>query len=108
MLDTTLNFNSTLHPQTYGQREVTTSTLVNMVRSLCVEKPKQWDIVLLQMQFTYNCMTNSFTKMCHFEIVYVQKPKHPLDLAPLPRLFTPKVVAENMVGRIKQLVSEVI
>eukprot|EP01018_Ginkgo_biloba_P022706 Gb_16862 [translate_table: standard] len=55
ILGTELKFSSAYHPQT----ELVNKSLGNLLRSLAGSKPKQWDQVLAQAEFTFN---GSFNK----------------------------------------------
>ncbi|KAJ4722861.1 RNA-directed DNA polymerase [Melia azedarach] len=105
--DTKLQYSSAFHPQTDGQTKVVNRTLGNMLRCICGEKPKQWDAVLPQVEFAYNSMMNRSTGKTPFEVVYLQPPRHALDLVTLPVFPRVSKAAENMAEKIQKIHEEV-
>ena len=73
-MGTNLSFSSACHPQTYGQTEVVNRSLKNILRSFVYANPKQWDLVLAQVEFAYNDSPNRSTCMSTFKIVYGMHP----------------------------------
>jgi len=72
------------HPQTYGKTEVVNQSLGNLLRSIVGEKPKQWDLYLPQVEFSYNSSMNRYTGKSPFQVVYGKNPMGVLYLVKLP------------------------
>lgn len=104
---TSLKYSTTSHQQTDGQTEVTNRTLGNLIRCLCRDHPKQWDLVLAQAEFAFNFMTNRSTGKCPFEIVYTKLPSLTVDLAKLPSTIDLNSEAEEMADKIVRIHQEV-
>nr|GEV34385.1 hypothetical protein [Tanacetum cinerariifolium] len=92
-LGTSLNFNSTAHLHTDGQTEAVKRTFENMIRCLCEDQLKLWDVSLAQAEFTYNSVVHSSTSFSPFVIIYKSPPNQVVDLIDLPRM---KNVQANM------------
>lgn len=70
---------STYHPQSDGQTEVVNRCLVQYLRCMSGEKPKEWARWLSLAEWWYNTSFRSSIKVSPYEVVYGQVP--PLYLA---------------------------
>ena len=104
---TELKYSSTCHPQTDGQTEVVNRSLGNLLRCLVGNNIKTWDLVIPQAEFAYNNSVNRTIKKTPFEAAYGLKPKHVLDLVPLPQEVRVSDEGEAFADHIRKIHEEV-
>ena len=102
-----LKFSSTYHPQTDGQIEVVNRSLGNLLRSLVGSRPKQWDQVLAQAKFAFNCLVNQTIGKAPFQVVYGRMLKSIVDLANVSNGERVSADAEALAELLKQTYEEV-
>jgi len=73
---------SSYHPQTDGQTEVVNRVLEQYLRCFVGLQPKTWMDWIPWVEFSYNTLTHSSTKITPFEAVYGIPPPHPLTYVP--------------------------
>lgn len=93
IFNSSIKFCSIAHPQIDGWTKVTDHVLERLIWILCGDKPKQWDIVLPQGEFAYNCMMHSAIWSSPFSIIYVKIPHPALDLIKLSQTSRSTVMA---------------
>ena len=80
MLGTKLKFSTAFHSQTDGQMEVVYRSLGNILRIIVGEHLGSWDLKLSIAKCVDNTSVNKTTGRSPYEIVYVFRPKQPIDL----------------------------
>jgi hypothetical protein len=81
-----LQYNSTYHPQTYVHIDVVNQSLGNLLKSLIGDKLGQWDLVVSQVEFTYNNSINRSICRSPFQVVYGKSLKGFVDLVEFPKV----------------------
>ncbi|GKA80923.1 RNA-directed DNA polymerase [Tanacetum coccineum] len=79
----------------------------NLLRSLVGENPRQWDLVLPQVEFAYNRSHSRTTGNTPFEVVNGVNPITPLDLTPLTSHKHVSSAGEDYARQIQQLHEQV-
>ncbi|XP_077214663.1 MATH domain and coiled-coil domain-containing protein At3g58370-like [Tasmannia lanceolata] len=74
-MGTKLQFSSFHHPQTDCQMEVINQTHGNLIRSYVGGNKKQWDLVLVEAEFTYNLSTSYTIGASPFEVLILSSVK---------------------------------
>jgi transposase InsO family protein len=75
---TKLNFNTSYHPETYGQIERVNRVIEDMLRMYVMDKPSKWEDYLHLVEFAYNNGYQAYLKMSPFEALYGRK-YNPID-----------------------------
>ena len=70
----TLNMSSTYHPQTDGQTELVNKCLETYLRSFVTDKQNKWLQWIHLMEWWYNTMYHTSTKMTPFQALYSYEP----------------------------------
>ena len=95
--------NTTCHPQTDGQTEVTNQTLCTLLRAFIKPHAKIWDLLLPLIEFAYNKALSKATSHFPFKMVYGIDPLSPIDLTPQPLDQKPSANAGARVEEIQKL-----
>jgi len=106
-LGTKLKFNTTSHPQTDGQTEVTNRTFRVLLRALIRTQTKAWDLLLPHMEFVYNRAPHKTIGLSPFKTVYGVDPLTPGDLISSAIEGRPSAEAEQRVKEIQALYEKV-
>nr|GEU93398.1 hypothetical protein [Tanacetum cinerariifolium] len=77
-LGTRLDISMAYHPQTNGQRELTTQTLEDMLRACVMDFGGSWDVYLPLVEFSYNNSYHSSVRCAPFEALYGRKCHSPI------------------------------
>lgn len=58
----------------------------NFLSSICHEKPRTWDFLVAQVEFSYSISIYIVIEKSPFTIVYTKVPNHFVDIATLPKV----------------------
>lgn len=106
MFNSSLKFSSTAYIQIDGQTESLSKTLNNQNRSICENKPKQWDVAA-SVEFAYNSHKHNATSKTSFKIMYMKPPNYVLNLHSLPKVVGFSKSAKNLLEHVQAMHKEV-
>jgi hypothetical protein len=86
-----------------GQIEVINRSLGNLLRCLTKQYTQSWDLLLPQVEFSFNDSLNRSIGKTPFQIVYAMHPKGPMELRELPNDFKVSAKGEELAEMIKQV-----
>jgi transposase InsO family protein len=106
LLGTTLNYNTTFHPQTDEQIERVNQVLKDMLRACALTYDTDWESSLLLAEFSYNNSYQASLRMAPFEALYGRKCRTPLAWSEVGErtLFGPEIIeeAEEKVEKVRE------
>ena len=74
-----MNFSSTYHPETDGQRERVNQVLEDMLRMYVMDRQTHWEDYLYLVEFAYNNGYHSSIGMAPFQALYGRPCRTPLS-----------------------------
>ena len=77
-MGTKLNFSTTYHPQTNGQKERVNQVLEDMIRMYVMDKPTKWEYYLHSVEFAYNNEQKASLGMIPYEALYGMRCRTPV------------------------------
>ena len=86
----------------FGQTEVVNRSLGNILRSLVYKNPKQWDLALSEVEFSYNDTLNRSTRMRPFQIFFGMHPRGVYELRYLGKQETRSARVEEFAEMIQK------
>jgi hypothetical protein len=95
-LETSLNFSTTYHPESDGQKERVNQVIEDMLRMYVMDKPYRWEDYLHLVEFAYNNGYQASLKMSPFEALYGRKCNTPIgwDNSADREIIGPKLLRE--------------
>ena len=107
LLDSSLNFSSTTHSQTNDQTKAVYRTLGNLIWSICMDRPKQFDFSIVQAEFSYNNVVHNTTSGSPFSLVNMKCPNHALNLVKLPKVPGLSIAAGDLARQVQEVQEDV-
>ena len=80
LLNVKQSFSTAWHPEANGLTEKMVGNLKQMIRRMCIERPKDWDRYLDPVLFAYREIPNSSTHFSPFELLYGRTIRGPMAI----------------------------